>query len=137
MLARQRVRMLLEALEMELHTVKTEKLQFGEKLTIEHLMPQQWKACWSLPDDVPAIEAQVRRERLIHTLGNLTLLTQSLNSDVSNGPWPEKLKDILEHSALNLNRKLQHVCDWNEKLILNRGATLFGVAKMIWPRPEA
>ena len=32
-------------------------------------------------------EATKRSDRLIHTLGNLTLLTGKLNSAVSNGPW--------------------------------------------------
>ena len=30
---------------------------------------------------------EAERDRIIHTLGNLTLLTGKLNSKVSNGPW--------------------------------------------------
>ncbi|MBL3668424.1 HNH endonuclease [Streptomyces sp. M2CJ-2] len=34
-----------------------------------------------------SVEAHQRRQVLVHTLGNLTLLTRRLNPAVSNGPW--------------------------------------------------
>ncbi len=50
---------------------------------IEHVMPRKWHSHWPLPER--AREAD--RDRIVHTLGNLTLLTGKLNSKVSNGPW--------------------------------------------------
>jgi hypothetical protein len=127
---KQRVRMILEALELQLHSDKTEKIEFKERLQIEHLLPRRWQKHWPLPDGQ---EAEEERARLLHTFGNLTLLTKKLNPSVSNGPWEKKRKQILEHSGLNLNRKLQE--HWNEQEIIERGKTLFDTAKAIWPRP--
>jgi hypothetical protein len=132
-LRRERVRMLLEALERQLYTELTEGIVIKGGLTIEHLLPQEWRPYWPLPTDVPAENAELRRERLLHTIGNLTLLTKKLNPKVSNGPWSEKRPVILRHSALTLNRKLQDCPEWGEEAILRRSEALFEVAKQVWP----
>jgi hypothetical protein len=136
-LQRRRLRMLLEALELNLHTDKTERMRFSKKLTIEHLLPQSWSTHWPLPGEADEKEERNRRNALVHTLGNLTLLTKSLNPAVSNGSWPKKRTDILKHSALNLNRSLSEFDDWAEEDIVRRGKALFKVAKRIWPRPAS
>ena len=41
-------------------------------------------------------------------VGNLTLVTEALNSWVSNGPWPAKRAKILKHSALAQNGRQQN-----------------------------
>jgi hypothetical protein len=125
--------MLLEALEQALYSGKSEKIQFGEALTIEHLLPQQWQAHWPLPS-VPVAEGELERERLLHTIGNLTLLTKKLNPSVSNGAWTKKRDAILQHSALALNRSLP--VEWNETRIGERSRELFDVACGIWPYPS-
>jgi hypothetical protein len=135
-LRKSRVRMLLEALERRLYDPKTEKIEFAEKLTVEHLLPREWEKHWPLPVGVPAEEAKGRRELLLHTIGNLTLLTKRLNPSVSNGPWEDKRRAILKHSALNLNRPLGDIAEWGEATIEARGRQLFKVARQIWPRPE-
>ena len=43
--------MILEALEVELHTSKTEKVKIERKLTIEHLLPKEWERHWPFPED--------------------------------------------------------------------------------------
>lgn len=136
-LIRKRTRMLLEAIEHALRTGKTEKLTFDEKLTVEHLMPQEWQKHWPLPeargsDDDPEGD----RDRLIHTLGNLTLLTKKLNPSVSNGPWEKKRDQITKHSILRLNNDLAGHEDWNERLIRKRGESMLKSFKETWPRPS-
>lgn len=135
-LARPRVRMLLEALERGLRTEKTENVQFAEKLTIEHLLPQDWRKHWPLPSGEPPEEAEAKRHRVLHTIGNLTLLTKRLNPAVSNGPWEAKSREILMHSALALNRRLQESAEWNEEAIRERSIVLFDVARRTWPHPD-
>ena len=54
----------------------------------------------------PDRHRQTRRDKLVHTLGNLTLLTGRLNSNVSNGPWQGKRSGLQAHDVLILNRKL-------------------------------
>jgi hypothetical protein len=136
MLVQRRIRMLLEALELQLRSSKTESLSFKRKLQIEHLMPQDWKKHWPLPDNLPDWQGAIdNRNAIVQTIGNLTMLTEALNPSVSNGPWKNKIKAILEHSALNLNRRLAEVSDWNEDSIRLRSMTLFDVAKQVWPHP--
>ena len=135
LLTRGRVRIVLEALELALHTGKSERVQIESKLTIEHVMPQQWAEHWPLPSDVVSEEATNRRNRLIHTFGNLTLVTGKLNPSMSNSAWGTKKKALSEHGAFSLNRKLCGVDAWDEGAIEQRAGELFDVAKSIWPRP--
>jgi hypothetical protein len=133
---KRKTRMVLEALEIALHTGKTEKLTIESRLTVEHLMPREWERHWPLsaPDGTPeAAELAERRNTLLHTIGNLTLLTKELNPSVSNGPWDRKLEGILKHSALNLNRTLPK--RWDEAAIQARTEALFKTALKVWPYP--
>ena len=107
-----------------------------QTLTIEHLMPQSWHEHWPLPGVSSPEEERSVRESLLHTIGNLTLVTDKLNPSLSNGPWPAKREKILEHSALNLNRPLAKLNDWTERKITSRSARLFDTARTIWPCPE-
>jgi uncharacterized protein with ParB-like and HNH nuclease domain len=132
---RAKLRMILEALEVELHTKKTEAIALPQDLTIEHLMPRDWTRHWPLPVSGNTEEAGTARDELLHTVGNLTLLTKALNPAVSNGPWPKKRAEILKHSALNLNRTLPEV--WEELTIRERSKSLLTVAARLWRRPEA
>ncbi len=134
-LIKPRVRMILEGLELQLHHKKSELLQFGEKLTIEHLMPRKWRKHWPM-SDLDGEKAEARRDRVLHTMGNLTLINKRLNPAISNGPWDKKRKEILKYSALNLNRQLDENPTWDEDCIEGRGATLFKEAVRIWPRPK-
>jgi len=129
--------MILEALELALHTNKTEKVVIEEGLTIEHLMPQAWERHWPLQvkEGTSAAEKEAEgRRSLVHTIGNLTLLTKALNPSVSNGHWDKKIPEILKHSALNLNRTLPK--RWDEQAIQARSKELFKTAVTIWPHPQ-
>jgi hypothetical protein len=131
---RSKVRMILEALELELRTKKSEAISLPEDLTIEHLMPQEWIRHWPLPAAESAEEAETARDELLHTLGNLTLVTEALNSSISNGPWPKKRAEILKYSPLALNRTLPEV--WGEETIKERTQSLLTVAIQLWGHPE-
>ena len=75
---------------------------------------------------------------MLHTFGNLTLLTQGLNSSVSNGPFVRKRPAITAQSQLLLNAYFQRFGDgdrWAAPEILVRGQELFKVALGVWPRP--
>lgn len=136
---RNRISMLLEALNRQKTTDMSAKVAILSKLTIEHLMPIGWPTYWPLPIGLPAEEAKARRDRLIHTLGNLTLLTSSLNPAISNLSWDQKRPEIGKHGALVLNRELANENtwpEWSEETILRRAEDLFRVALRIWPYPE-
>ncbi|MCK1466655.1 MULTISPECIES: HNH endonuclease family protein [unclassified Bradyrhizobium] len=75
--------MVLESIEDHLRGWNGSKQGLGgervspAKLAIEHVMPRKWQQHWP----VQGIDEE-DRDRLIHTLGNLTLLTGKLNSTV-------------------------------------------------------
>ena len=136
LLRKQRLNLILECLERSMHTDFTELRDQRLKLTIEHIMPQEWQKHWALPKGLSADEAESTLNRLIHSFGNLTLLTYKLNPSVSNGDWATKKSAIRKHSILMLNKQLDDYSVWDEKQIEARGKELFRLAKKIWPAPK-
>ncbi len=135
MLRRDQVQRLLRALDAKAAGPKSERLVVQGALTVEHLMPQSWHEHWPLPEDPRAAEREEEaRVELVHTLGNLTVLTSALNSALSNGSWAAKRHEILRHSALHLNRDLPG--DWGTARIGERSSWLAELAVSVWPRPE-
>ena len=136
---RQRLVMILKALDEELTTSSTETVDYS-RLTIEHVMPRKWRDHWPKPVDPERSpeEAVAHRDNVIHTLGNLTLLTGRLNLLVSNGPWSQKRPE-LNKSILSLSRDLEdHAPEqWDEDAILARGQRLYEAALKVWPGPDA
>ncbi len=143
-LGRGRLRMVLEAVEDHLrgwHGNQTglggERVARG-KYAIEHVMPRRWATHWPRPQG-PNGEAD--RERLLHTIGNLTLLTGRLNSKVSNAAWadPRGKREGLEgHDVLLLNRDLvkRWADAWTDDDIRTRTTELANVIVSIWTVPE-
>ncbi len=137
--------MLLEAIEDQLQHVYSEDITINSPLSVEHIMPQTGDAShWpvTVESDESDSDAAIRRDRIIHTLGNLTLLTQPLNSSVSNGPFtvPDhpnagKRYSITYSSRLSLNRYFDSIDHWDEAAITRRGAALADRALKIWPGP--
>jgi uncharacterized protein with ParB-like and HNH nuclease domain len=141
-ITRPRLRILLRGLDAALHTKKTEAYILKKGLTVEHLLPQHWEKHWPIPrdhdeDDMAYEKRKLRRNHLLHTIGNMTLLTTSLNPVVSNGPFAKKKKEIMKHSAINLNRFLAEEDLWNEEKILERSKDLFSKAAKLWAYPKA
>jgi hypothetical protein len=101
-------------------------------------MPRKWQTHWKHPDGP---KGEVEREALIHTLGNLTLLTSSLNSKVSNGPWSGdsgKRRALEAHDVLFLNRRFSETsCEnWTDASVRQRTDELAKIIVEIWPVPE-
>lgn len=116
-------------------------------LTVEHVMPQSWH---KLPDYQIADmtdDQRLLREAVIHGFGNLTLLTQPLNSSVSNGPFPDSMDEAgnqvlgkrskLGQSALLMNTYFQQtgLSIWDEAGVAGRAKALCKAALLVWPRP--
>lgn len=142
-LKRGRLRMFLEAAEDHLRGYTSGRpSRAGTRVArvgypIEHLLPQSWRANW--PVDDPAHEAE--RENHVHRLGNLTLLTTSLNSSVSNSAWlgdSGKYAKLHDHDVFLLNRRVRGAGSqgWDEELIDRRTAELVDALVATWPVPE-
>lgn len=103
------------------------------KATLEHIMPQTPNEDWQRL--LGATSAQ--DYELLHTLGNLTLVTQEWNSAMSNAPYSRK-KGYLERHALVLNHAYFANAPkrWNRAAILERGRYLTDLIIQIWPAPE-
>lgn len=131
---RGRLRMFLEAVE-DGYRAETGQPQIERKgYPIEHLLPRAWKDTW--PVDTP--DQREARQSRVHRLGNLTLLTTSLNSKVSNGAWTSKRAALLDHNTITLTGRVlkrteQHV--WDEELIDERTNVLIDALLRVWPVP--
>ena len=54
---------------------------------MEHLMPKKWSNNWG---SLPTQDEIIRRNRKLLTMGNLTIITQSLNSSIRDSDWKTK-----------------------------------------------
>jgi hypothetical protein len=134
-LPRGRMRMFLEAAENHFRwETKQPQVERG-RLPIEHVLPQAWQESWP----VTSPEEMEARTSRVHRLGNLTLLTQSLNSKVSNAPWETKRQALLKHNTLTLTGRIlgdTESSSWDESLIDRRTEELIGTLLQVWPTPD-
>jgi hypothetical protein len=121
-------------------------------LTIEHVLPQKWREQWkSNPPLTP--DQEQKRDKLVHTLGNLTLVTQSLNSSLSNRPWTDaeaaaltaggqagkgKWSILNQFNLIVLNKDVldRNPDKWAELDIVARANELAIAITKIWPGPD-
>jgi len=137
-LSQARVRLILGAIDERLQddSKKGEKATFEyDELQIEHILPQSWREHW--PVKVGDATAEQLRDAAIDVLGNLTLVTKSLNPAMSNSHWKTKRGALAEHSKLHLNREVMTLEAWSEIEIAERSARLAVLANRIWPSKEA
>lgn len=141
--SRPRLAMALAAVEASLHSAKTEIDVVAGTLSIEHLIPQQWEKHWPItgPDGTrlagAALEqAKAERRARLHRLGNLTIVTQSLNPAMSNSPWEKKREALNQHSVLLLNNRIAKRDRWDEQAVDEHGQWLAERLVAIWPGPD-
>lgn len=144
-LAQYKIRAVLEAIDQEQADRKSEYLELPSDLTIEHVMPVKWELNWPIPqehltDPEAKLQFMQLRDQRLHTLGNLTLITGSLNPSLSNDSWQKKRPELAKYSKLNINRYFYPVhegedplAQWNEDTICQRGQVLCEAASRVWP----
>ena len=99
--------------------------------TIEHILPQneQLSQAWrdALGDDWKGVQ-----ERLLHTLGNLTL--PGYSAEYSDHPFSEKreMKGGFREGPLRINSGLREVNSWNETAIRERAERPSHMAVDVW-----
>jgi len=131
-------------------TQKTEDIVISTPLTIEHILPQEWTERWPLSDDSAGLKkvdsshsdliadcagASRARHDAVDKIGNLTIVTQPLNSALSNASWSEKRLTLQAASLLPINQQLNAVATWDESEIEARSARLYELALQLWPGP--
>lgn len=129
---------ILWELELASRSKFAEKTNRPSGLWTEHVLPISWNKDWPFPDglfverwsnDPKADE----RNRLLHSLGNLTLMTGALNISSGNRGFAEKREKYEEHSTLFLNKWFLKKEVWAETEIRERGEHLAEKALVIWP----
>ena len=121
--------MVLEALELQLRTEKSEDVTLPAKLTIKQVLPRRWKQYWPIPEDVEdSTEFRQNRDVLKHTIENSTLLTKKLDPSVSNKAWNKNQPAIQKHTLLRMNNDLIEYEEWDEETISDRADSLFKTA---------
>lgn len=145
---------LLEIEKMQ-RTRKQEKVTFSNTgLTIEHVLPQKWYEYWSLDEgyiseedfnksayavlveeDTDGLYHRIEhRNKMLHTIGNLTILTDALNPSISNSEFSVKQKEIANQSTLILNTYFNGLSKWDEDDILKRSEIMYELIRQNWSR---
>jgi len=146
-----KIRYLFENVELALRTKFDETVVIStDNLNVEHIMPQKWANYWPLPNSFqPSHEdyyeafqngAQIdeatralmeKREVKKHCIGNLTVITGSLNTSLGNESWAEKQKRI-KASLLKVNQDVANSNKWDEEDIDARGIDLSESIIKLW-----
>lgn len=108
------------------------------KYSLEHLMPKKWENNWGKLSNQ---EDKIKRNRKLLTLGNLTIITQALNSTIRDANWTIKRKGKGDKKGLNIySAGLETISsyltldEWNEQTIEQRANDLYEHAKTIWKK---
>jgi len=133
-------------LELASRSSKMEDVGRPDGLWVEHVMPQSWSENWPLPtglelphysSDPDVVSLISRRQRLINTLGNLTLTTSGLNIWLGNESFDAKREKLKKNTLLAVNQEIVGKVSWTETDIEARGAKLAEMAIDRWPRPTS
>lgn len=149
--AQYRIRALFRAIDEQLRSEDPHEPPAAigfDGLQVEHVMPRSWMTHWplialdgSLVDpnggDPASMQRVLERRQALDRLGNLTLVTQAFNLDVSNLGWSEKRPEFAKQGALVINKGVAVVEDWTEPEIDARCEFLAAVATRVWPGPVA
>ncbi|NLH40169.1 MAG: DUF262 domain-containing protein [Elusimicrobia bacterium] len=120
--------------------------------SLEHIMPQKWEEYWkdipqkTNPDGLPMTEEETKRDRSnkIYWIGNMTLLTSSLNSALHNYAFEKKMngegrkKGIKAYAELSITKEdIVEPYDkgdrnWDEEKIIKRTNNLEQEIMKIW-----
>jgi alkylated DNA nucleotide flippase Atl1 len=128
-------KLILQWLEEAFHPKEVIELD-AQRLTIEHVLPQ------TLSESVretfaqgfgPNADLDYEHERLVHTLGNLTLT--GYNSELSNKPFDEK-REMLARSGLYMNHAIAAHNSWGANEINARSSSLAEQIIDLWPGPD-
>jgi uncharacterized protein with ParB-like and HNH nuclease domain len=137
-----RVQMILQAIEQALASTFQETLSIDSYLSVEHVWPQNpqesaWPPLPEREDGSFDWEALMVRQKIVNSIGNLTLVTPSFNSSLSNRSFQEKRPALVKESRLRLNAYFQDLGshNWTEEDIIRRGENLFEYARKVWRRP--
>lgn len=129
---------ILYLLETKIHNSKKHAtaLLGMEKYSLEHLMPKKWQNNWGNLTEQTDID---HRNELILSIGNLTIIPQSLNASIRDADWQTKKNGkgdkggLLKFaSAIEISRDCLNKEQWTEQDIVNRTEQLYNKIIQYW-----
>ena len=124
-------------IESAIRTDKSSTALLGfDQYSLEHLMPRKWRNHWEPCENV---EMERKRDFKLATLGNFAIITQALNTSISDSDWKTKKTGKngnpgLETCASGL-LTMENVLNedtWDETKIEQRAFWLYEKAREIW-----
>jgi len=108
------------------------ELKFISEYSLEHIMPKKWINNWNKDNRLKEPEKKKERDRIILTLGNLTIITKQLNSSIRDSDWTTKKIGSGKNKGLNeyalgieiFSKYLQKE-NWDEICIKERAEELY------------
>lgn len=111
--------------------------------SLEHLMPKKWNRNWHFSPEFTADEIKElteKRNSLINTLGNMGIISQTLNTSISNASWTNKLNGAKRSEGLKkCAAGIEIMADvlstekWDEQTIQDRTERLYQKIIKLWP----
>lgn len=136
----ERARYCLEQIEMSKHGEHKELQVLGtDNVHVEHIIPQKIKTKKAKDEFGDWVEylgdkAELRHQKYVSRIGNLTICAGSLNIGASNNPF-EKKKQAYKESAVKLTQELLRKSHFRFKEVEIRSKELAEIAVKIWPMP--
>jgi uncharacterized protein with ParB-like and HNH nuclease domain len=110
------------------------------KYSLEHIMPKKWENNWSSLSTKEEIDY---RNFKLKTIGNLAIITQSLNASIRDANWDVKkngraTKQGLKHFSGGIETLSPYldIAEWNESEITKRANYLYETSIKIWDVKE-
>ena len=126
---RMKITLILETIEQHLWSGTDVTIKLKASPTIEHIMPQSPTSEWK---NYLGKNWQQTYE-YVHSLGNLTLVTQEKNSQLASGQFSKK-KGLLISQGLRINHYFtRNIIRWDEHAISARAEWLAQQIIEIWP----
>lgn len=116
--------------------------------SIEHVLPQGmskndkeqdvmepgWRQLWN---DWKVKDPELQFMSTVHSIGNLTLLQNPVNSKVGNTLFEKKKSIYVEHTRLKISDDILNSIQWTPDEITSRATNLINLAICRWPYPQA
>lgn len=114
------------------------ELKYFNEYSLEHVMPKKWRNNWD-SNKLDDFQAE-KRDKILLTLGNLTLLTKQLNSIIRDADWQTKKNGNQKNHGLNeyaqgieIFSKYLKRDTWDENTITERAQELFDLSiNKVW-----
>jgi uncharacterized protein with ParB-like and HNH nuclease domain len=122
---------ILMRLNMERHDNRNARIQYGQNINVEHILPRNPKdGYWT-----QRFSDELERQKWTNRLGNLVLLDGRKNYKASNRPFPKKYREYFEKkSDFAITNELSEHDSWTPSMLKERHEKLVDECLNIWIR---